>query len=315
VLTGGVWGLRLRPPLLAAARSLPLQALLAVPILVGLRDLYPWALSGASVQPVMLPAQSWYLNPEFFVARTVIYFLLWLGLLSALGGALRGPQGKALPRIAAAGLIVYAFSTLLAATDWAMSLMPRWHSSTFGMLVATGWMLAAAALAVLHVVRAGAARTVPPPDTLRDLGNLLLVLVLAWSYLAFMQYLTIWIADQPAEISWYVPRTQTSWRWLAWFIIVFLFAVPFALLLSRQAKRRRHWLQTIAAMLLLASLADALWLVLPDFRRQGFSLHWTDLLAVAGMGALWYSAYLSKLRVAAALSPADALGSARLLHG
>jgi hypothetical protein len=315
VLTGGVWGIRLRPPLLAAARSLPLQALLALPILIGLHELYPWARSGVSAERVMLAAQSWYLNPEFFVARTVIYFLLWLVLLAALGRALRGTQGKALPRLAAAGLIIYAFSTLLAATDWAMSLMPQWHSSTFGMLLATGWMLAAAALAVLQVARAGNANSVPAPDILRDLGNLLLVLVLAWSYLAFMQYLSIWVADQPAETSWYVPRTLTSWRWLAWFIIVFLFAVPFALLLSRQAKRRRRWLQAIATMLLVANLADALWLVLPDFRLQGFSLNWTDLLAVAGMGVLWCSAYLSNLRVAAAISSAHAPGSAGLLHG
>ena len=45
------------------------------------------------------------------------------------------------------------------------------------------------------------------PHLLPDLGNLLLMFVLAWSYLAFMQYLTIWIADLPAETAWYIPRT------------------------------------------------------------------------------------------------------------
>jgi hypothetical protein len=297
VLVGGAWGERLRPQLLAAAGTLPLQALLASPLLIGLRALYPWAREGSHTQDALLRAQSWYLDPVFFISRTIGYFVLWLALWALTGRALANPAHRAaLPRLAAGGLIVYALSTLLAATDWVMSLMPHWHSSTFGMLVATGWLLAAAALAVLRATSARDGAVLPSPGVLNDLGNLLLMFVLAWSYLAFMQYLTIWIADQPAETSWYIPRTLTSWRGVAWFLIAFQFAVPFAVLLSRRAKRRRQWLGAVAAMLLVANLADALWLTVPDIRGQGFALRWTDLLAAAGMGALWCVAYLGNRR-------------------
>jgi hypothetical protein len=298
-LTGGAWGDRLRPELLAAAGNLPLQALLAVPILIGLGTLYPWAAGAAARGPdALLRAQGWYLDPWFFVLRTIGCFALWLALLAALRRLLADPaRAASLPRLAAGGLIVYALSTLLLATDWVMSLRPHWHSSTFGMLVATGWMLAAAALAVLRT--ASARDLAPAPPVLHDLGNLLLVFVLAWSYLAFMQYLTVWIADQPAETSWYIPRTLTSWRVLAWFLVAFNFAVPFAMLLSRPAKRRRQPLGAIAAMLLIANVADALWLTIPDFRPRGFALRWTDALALAGMGALWFSLYFGWLRPAA----------------
>lgn len=307
LLTGGAWGLSLRPQLLGAARGLPLQALFAVPLLLGLRALYPWAHVdvGNHAQDSMLLAQGWYLDPTWFVARTVIYFVLWLGTLTLLGRLLTNPQrSAALPRLAAAGLLVYAFSTLLAATDWAMSLLPRWHSSTFGLLVATGWLLSAAALGVLHAASTGSAPAVPVPKILGDFGNLLLTLVLAWAYLALMQYLTIWIADQPNEISWYIPRTLTSWRWLAWFLVLFLFGVPFVLLLSRHMKRQRYWLRAIAFMLLAGSLADAMWLVVPQLRPEGLSLRWTDLLAAGGMGALWSSLYLRKVRTMADVRPA-----------
>jgi hypothetical protein len=193
-----------------------------------------------------------------------------------------------------------------------MSLLPHWHSSTFGMMVATGWMLAAAALAILCAMLApNSAETRLRPQTqpqvrspqsehppLRDLGNMLLMFVLVWSYLAFMQYLTIWIADQPVETSWYIPRTLTSWRWLAWFLIAFHFAVPFAVLLSRRAKHRRSWLGAVAALLLLANLADAMWLIVPNFRAQGLTLRWTDLWATVGMGALWVCVYFGQLRSA-----------------
>ncbi|MGB6603777.1 MAG: hypothetical protein WA747_03990 [Steroidobacteraceae bacterium] len=298
VLTGGAWGDALRTPLLAAARVLPLQAVLALPILVGMRVLYPWTMPALLAHDTVLRAQGWYLDEGFFVARTVVCFALWLAVLAVLLRWLAQPaRAAALPRLAAAGLIVYALSTLVLATDWVMSLVPQWHSSTFGMMVATGWMLGAAALAVLRSTSRGAPAE-QAPRTLRDLGNLLLMFVLAWAYLAFMQYLTIWIADQPAETSWYISRTLTTWRWLAWFLIAFHFAVPFAVLLSRQAKQHRTWLAAIAAMLLAAQLADALWLVVPDSRTTGFSLRWTDLLAPAGIGALWLSLYFRGLRLA-----------------
>ena len=294
----------MRPQLLAAARTLPLQALLALPILLGVRTLYPWAEPQLLAHDALLRAQSWYLEPTFFVLRTIAYFVLWLALLGVLGRSLESrARAAARPGLAAAGLIGYALSTLLAASDWAMSLLPHWHSSSFGMLVATEWMLAAAALAVLRGLSAAHASALPARQTLPDLGNLLLMFVLAWSYLAFMQYLTIWIADQPAETSWYIPRTHTSWRWLAWFLISFHFAVPFAVLLSRRAKRRRDWLGAVAALLLVANLADALWLIAPGLREQGFALKWSDVFAVVGMGAVWLSFYFRASRGAGMRAP------------
>jgi hypothetical protein len=141
--------------------------------------------------------------------------------------------------------------------------------------------------------------------------------VLVWSYLAFMQYLTVWIADLPAETSWYIPRTVTTWRLLAWFLIAFHFAVPFTVLLSRRAKRRRTWLAWIAALLLLANLVDALWLVAPDQHPQGLALHWTDLFAPLGLGALWLCVYIGRTpavreRASASLSTPYAVGH---IHG
>ncbi|HEY3730801.1 MAG TPA: hypothetical protein VGL28_06010 [Steroidobacteraceae bacterium] len=293
-LTGGSWGTWLRPPLLAAARALPLQAVLVVPILMGMRWLYPWARVGALEHDALLRAQSWYLNPTFFVCRSVLYFSLWLLLLAAVAGR-RHQERDGLPRIAAIGLIVYALSTLLASTDWAMSLMPHWHSSTFGLLVASGWMLAASALAVTCALLQGATEGAPVQQRI-DLGNLLLALTLVWGYLAFMQYLTIWVADLPDETAWYLPRTLTSWRTLAWLLSAARFLLPFAVLLSRAAKRRRTWLTATASLLVLGSLIDAFWLVVPGARPAGFELRWTDLLAPIGVGGLWCALFLEPLR-------------------
>ncbi|MEO8809652.1 MAG: hypothetical protein ABI386_05355 [Rhodanobacter sp.] len=294
-LTGGAWGFLIRPQVLAAARTLPLMALLALPILFGMRILYAWAHADVLAGDPLMRQQSWYLNPTFFSIRTAIYFALWLLFLLLFTRGVR--RNHRLPRIAVPGLIVFALTTLLASTDWASSLLPHWHSSTFGMLVATGWMLAAMALAIVCTLHGVDGRQLQHSPLLQDLGNLLLMFVLGWAYLGFMQYLTIWIADLPAENVWYIPRTLTSWRTLAWFLIAFHFLLPFVVLLSRSAKRSRGCLLTVAAMLLVANLADALWLVVPGFRATGFALRWTDLLAPLGIGGLWLCLYLGQLRM------------------
>ena len=295
-LTGGAWGESIRPQLLAAARTLPLQALLVLPILFGMRILYPWTQPEVLAGDAQLRAQAWYLDGSFFVIRTIVWFVLWLGMWLALERRLADPARLPhLQRLAGPGLIVYSLTMSLAATDWVMSLLPHWHSSIFGMLVVTGQMLAAAALATWIATRRARAEPAPP-GLLCDLGNLLLMFVLAWTYLAFMQYLTVWIADLPAETNWYIPRTLTTWRWLAWFLIAFQFVVPFAILLSQRAKRAARWLGAVAAMLLVASVAHALWLVVPNFRPQGFAIRWTDPLAVLGIGMLWVFLYAGQLR-------------------
>jgi hypothetical protein len=288
-LTGGAWGHCIRAPLLAAARLLPLLAVAAIPFLVETHVLYPW-----SAPDLRAPAQGWYLAQMSFIVRTVVYFAVWIGCLAAFT---RNMDDRVIARrVAAPGLILFALTSYLAATDWAMSLTPHWHSSVFGMMVGTGWMLVACAFATAMAAWRSGESLLATPEVLHDLGNLLLMFVLAWSYLAFMQYLTIWIADLPDENAWYLPRTLTSWRYLAWFLIAFNFALPFAMLLSRAAKRRRAWLRAIALVLVIANLADAFWLIVPGLRPAGFSLRWTDLCAPLGLGGVWWCGYLGQLR-------------------
>jgi hypothetical protein len=297
-LTGGAWGWYIRPQVSAAMRTLPLMAVLVIPILFGMHILYVWTHADALAHDEVLRQQTWWLSSTFFVIRSIGYFVLWLLVWLLFERGLR--RNTRMSVIAAPGAIVYALTTLMAAFDWISSLTPHWHSDAFGMLVATGWMLGAAALAVLCAACSPYEDDRHPPQLLHDLGTLLCMFVLGWAYLAFMQYLTIWAADLPAENAWYIPRTLTTWRWFAWLLIAFEFAIPFAVLLSRRAKRSRVAMGTVAGMLLVANLANAFWLVAPGFRPGGLSLRWTDLLAMLGIGAPWVCIYLCGLRVARA---------------
>jgi hypothetical protein len=301
VLTGGGWGWYLRPQLLAAMRPLPWLALLWLPLLFGVPWLYPWAAPGA-MGDAALRRQGWYLNEGFFILRMLVCFGVWLWLASALRRRLDCADDTGLSRFAALGLIVYLLTVTTAAVDWVMSLVPAWRSSVFGLIVATSQLLAAAALAVVYAAlqhRRTHAPSHPPAKPARllgDVGTLMLTLVLAWSYLAFMDYLTAWIADLPAETVWYLPRLKTSWSALGVALVVFHLAVPFAVLLSRQAKHHAGWLLAVATLLLVMHYAYLLWLVVPSFRAAGFALAWTDPLAWLGIGGWWWVLFDARWR-------------------
>lgn len=301
VLTGGAWGWYLRPQLMAALRPLPWLAVLWLPLLLGMHLLYPWAAPGAMADAA-LRRQGWYLDEGFFIVRMLVCFGLWLWLASALRRRLDRADDTDLPRFAALGLIAYLLTVTTAAVDWVMSLVPAWRSSVFGLIVATSQLLAAAALAALHAAllhRRARTPSHPPAEPTRllgDVGNLLLTLVLAWSYLAFMDYLTAWIGDLPAETVWYLPRLKTSWSALGVALVVFHLAVPFAVLLSRQAKHHTGWLLAVAALLLVMHYAYVFWLVVPSFRSGGFALAWSDPLAWLGIGGWWWVLFDARWR-------------------
>ncbi len=296
-LTGGAWGIFIRPGLEAATRLLPLVALLFLPLGLGARNIYPWASREAALASPLLQHKSWYLNTAFFQTRAAIYFGIWLALAYAVT---RRPSDLSapipLPRISAPGLVLYGLTVTFAAVDWVMSLTPEWHSTAFGLQVGVGELLGAMALAVVCAALASSKSNEEAlAGRLHDLGNWLLMLTLIWSYLAFMQFLTVWMGDLPREIAWYLPRIRTDWYGLSLAVVLFQGLFPFLLLLFRRLKRSAPALTAIAGVILGGSLAQGFWLVLPSLRPQGFALRWTDAAAVIGIGGLWIGGWLWQL--------------------
>jgi hypothetical protein len=288
-VTGGRWGEALRPPLIAAARIMPITLLLFVPLAFGMHELWMRA-------PQEGFKHAWF-NPVFFLARAAAYFAVWIVLAwhwTRIAQHSEKERPASLRRLSAGGLIAYGLTVSLAAIDWIMSLLPEWYSTAFGLLVGVAQMLSAMALGVLACafMQDRAARETTP---FIDLGNLLLMYVMSWAYVAFTQFLIIWAEDLPHEIAWYVPRMQTSWRWLSILLILLQFAIPFAFLLSRSAKRRPRYIGPLAALVVVGQLLFTFYLVAPTLRPDGFYLSWSDPIAIVAAVGLWCAAWLSRL--------------------
>jgi len=292
-LTGGRWGLPIRRPWTAATRLVPLNMGLFVPLLFGLPLVYHWI--GSSSPEVT--AKHWWLNESFFLVRAAFYLLIWTILAWRwLSIAARTDEARppALRRWSALGLILYGLTLSLAAVDWIMSLLPQWYSTTFGLLIGTSQMLSGMALGAAACAFWPGARTAAA--RLQDFGNLLLMYVMSWAYLAFTQYLVIWAEDLPQETAWFIPRLQTSWRWLTLVVLLLQFALPFALLLLRAVKRASRYLGPLAVVLLVGQLLFNFYLVMPVLKPTGLQLSWTDLLAVIAVVGFWFTAWLRNLQ-------------------
>lgn len=298
-LTGGRWGEVIREPLLGLSRLVWILALLFLPVLIGMHDLYPWvprASVGVHRWTDELTADSaWFKNiwltPSFFIVRSVLYLVVWT-LLASLS---RHPALRRSARFSAAALIIYGLTVSLAAVDWVMSLMPIWYSSVFGMLVGVSQALAGMALAAVLATRL---RPLPPPLIFRDLGNLLLMYVMTWAYLAFTQFLIIWSENLPHEIAWYIPRMEHGWLYVAWVLALFHFFAPLLILLFRNAKEAPALLGSLAAGLLAAHQIDVWWTIFPSLPIGWLQWLWTVPLTIAAFFVAAWVALTKRVGIA-----------------
>lgn len=284
--TGGRWGERLMPAL-KAGNKLAIWCLIGwLPILFFLPTIYPWA-----GHPETVGDRAIFLNTPFFAVRTGIYLLVFGGISVALDRC---------KRLGAGGLIGFALVGYFLAIDRIMAIAPDWYSSGFPVV-----FLANQAVMGLAMVVGMQASTAPEPQLSpspwRDPANLLLAMVVFWSYVSFTQFLIIWMGNLPDEIQWYAMRGRGLWRWVTVFLAVCNLFAPFFLLLSRSIKDRPDRLMKVAIGVWACQWVYLYWLIAPSLPgRQSPGIHWLDPFALVAAVAPFTAGFLSFYRKAAA---------------
>jgi hypothetical protein len=153
------------------------------------------------------------------------------------------------------------------------------------------------------------------PRHLHDLGKLMFALVMVWGYFSFSQFLIIWAGNLPEEIPWYINRLKGGWQFVGILLIVGHFALPFALLLSRDLKRNFKLLAGIAVFIMVMRAIDLYWLVAPEFRPGVFGISWMDFAAPVGLVGIWLSYFFTQLEKRPLLPLNDIDLEGALRHG
>jgi hypothetical protein len=306
-LTGGHWGIIIRRPLEAASRNLWLVLLMFVPIVFGMKSLYSAWLDPEKLKAEPLSSyQQGYLTSSGFLGRAILYFAIW-GALTWLFNSWsreqdRNPDDRALRRrlklLAGPGIILYVLAMTFAAIDWVMSLSPHWASTIYGFIFVAGQAIAAMSLMIIVVVSLSASEPyagIIQKRHLHDLGKLLFAFNMLWAYFDFSQLLIIWSGNQPEEITFYRTRLYGGWGVVAVIVLLFSFALPFLVLLSRDVKRSAGLISKVAIWMIIMRLVDLFWMTRPEFTSSALPT-WRDIVVPIALIGLWVGFFAFNLK-------------------
>jgi hypothetical protein len=332
-LSGGAWGLMIRRPLEAGARTLPLLLVLFVPLAFGVHDLFEWSHEDVVRANEALTAKAPYLNVTFFLVRAALYFAIWIGLGSTLSSLSRRQDETGDPTIArrlraisAGGFLLLALTGTFASIDWLMSLDPHWQSSLYGLWFFAGLGLSGLTYSV--VVANWLRQRAPMAGVLQrqhfhDYGKLFFAFTMLWAYLSFSQFLLIWAGNLPEEIPFYLRRMHGGWGIASAVLVLGHFILPFLILLSADVKRRGATLVKVALWMIAMRWLDYYWNVAPTLQAlHGAEGHgssvwlglWIDLAAAVGVGGIFVWFYLGQLAARPLLPIHDAELAEVLAH-
>ena len=305
-LTGGGWGTVIRRVLGAAMRTLPYMAVLFIPIIIAVsaHRMYPWLMARDAIQTPHIREhldkhsfiKDAYLNSTGFILRAILYLGIWNLLSFLLSKWSRQTDDPSAPdntqkfkAVAGPGLILYGFTITFAVIDWVMSLDPSWISTIFGLIVLAGQLISAMCFAIVVeriLVDYKPMSEMLRPDFVHDHGKWTLTFIMLWAYFSFSQWLIIWAGNLPNEITFYLKRINHGWGYVAVFLALFHFCIPFVILLSRPFKRDIRKLVWLAAWLLFMRFVDLFWIIEPNF-SSNFTVTLADIVVPTAIGALW----------------------------
>ena len=299
-ISGAVWSTVLRRLMESLMQTVPIMAILFVPIAFGMHDLYHWSHADVVAGDALLQKKEAYLNIPFFLIRTLLYFAIWFFLAHFLyktsvqqDKEFRVEQIKRLRTLSAPGIVLFALSITFASFDWLMSLDPHWYSTIFGVYIFAGSFLSATAFLVIvaqSLRKRGYLKTTITTEHFHDLGKFLFAFTIFWGYMAFSQYFLIWYANIPEETIWYMHRWEGSWKVITLLLVVGHFLIPFMGLMTRASKRNLTYMKFMSFWILLMHYIDLYWIIMPIRYEHGIHPSWMDLATMIGVGGvfIWY---------------------------
>lgn len=300
-LTRAGWSVGTRRVAEFGAATMPLLAVLFLPIAFFAHDIFPW--SHADAHDAVLHAKSQYLNMPAFLLRAVGYFVVWIGLSVWLLRSSVSQDSGTNPEesrkqwgVSAPGIILFALTLTFASIDWVMSLQPHWYSTMFGVYFFAGCFLAGLSFITLMLMalqRSGALVKSVTLEHYQDLGKLIFGFTVFWAYVSFSQFMLYWYANIPEEVEFFYHRLDHGWEWVSYAIPITNFFVPFFFIMSKHMKRRKMMLAIVCIWTLLFHFVDLFWVILPNYGAHGggeiphAAFLWQDLAAFVGMLSLF----------------------------
>lgn len=313
LVTAGWCGLFLRVPE-AMARLVPFFGVALCLTFAGFSTLYHHGHGVSSL------AKAHWLSGTARGIRSLVVLALWTVLARRL--TIPRPETdlvaawSARVRAAAAFALVFAPTFTIFSIDWLMSLEPHWSSTlypwyAFSTIFAGG--LAALTLLALAAGARGMAKGLSSHHR-HDLGKLVFAFSFFWGYLWFCQYLLIWYANIPEEVTHYLARTTPAWLTAFCANAAINLIVPFLALLPADAKRSAPWLAASSAVVVAGHWLDLHLLVMPALAAAGPAFTLVDAGVAAGFAGAFLLAVDTALGAGSITAESDPFLAESLAH-
>ena len=247
---------------------------------------------GAPNYDKIIAGKEAYLNPIFFLVRSIIYVVVWIYCAKrlrdiSLQGDLEGGIGEKSYNkgitVSAWFIVFFAVSSSTASWDWIMSIDTHWFSTLFGWYIFSEWSavgFTTILLFCLFLKKQGYLQDLND-SIIHDLGKWVFAFSVVWTYMWFSQFMLIWYANIPEEVTYFMERIELSnYRFLFWFSAAINFVVPTIVLMSRDAKRNTNFLIVASVVILIGHWINSYLLFAPGTLHDHGHLGLTEL----GMG-------------------------------
>ncbi|MDD2981850.1 MAG: quinol:cytochrome C oxidoreductase [Crocinitomicaceae bacterium] len=238
----------------------------------------------------LIDGKAAYLNKPFFWIRTIVYLFTFVYFergfrkRSLLEDQVGGTEVHFKNfKTSAIFLVFFAVFSSTSSWDWIMSIDVHWFSTLFGWYVFAGMWCTAMIVMVtvtLYLKKHGYLPNVNESH-IHDLGKWTFATSFLWSYLWFSQYMLIWYANIPEEVTYYMTRIQ-EFKFLYFGMFFVNFAFPMLLLMSRDAKRHAGILTFVGVVVLFG--------------------HWIDVYVMVMAGSMGSHAFIGFIEIGVMLA-------------
>lgn len=252
---------------------------------LGLHHLYHWMdpelmNPESSHYDSIIAGKSAYLNEPFFYLRSVLYILIWVAFTvyfrkSSLKEDIEG--GVAIHKknygYAAAFLVFYGVTSSTSSWDWMMSIDTHWFSTLFGWYNFSTFFVSGItmfALITISLKRNGYLEHINE-EHIQDLGKFMFGASVFWGYLWFSQFMLIWYANIPEEVTYFQDRWKNySFVWGA--LPVLNLVLPMLILMDKAAKRNFSLMTIAGVVIICGHWLDVFQMVMPGTVKADWSI-------------------------------------------
>ena len=193
----------------------------------------------------IIAGKSGYLNFAFWISRAALFLLGW-NLYRYLSRKNCLAQDEATDNIfykknfkmSAAFLVFFIVSESIMSWDWIMSLDPHWFSTLFGWYVFASFFVSGITviqMVTIYLKSNGHLENVNSSH-IHDLSKFMFGISVFWTYLWFSQFMLIWYANIPEEVTYFVTRIN-DYGITFWGAFAMNFILPILLLINSDFKR------------------------------------------------------------------------------